>query len=115
MYLAIRALVKFDISYNGLCAAGAKTLAKALKDNQIMTELNISSNYLGRTEASNYDGEFDMSGIIAISDAIPTMGALTSLDVSNNSLGKYYDSSKSKWISDMTGVKVLAAVIPKCK
>ena len=50
-------------------------MAEALKGNQIMTELSISDNHM------TYNG---MSGVIAISNAIPTMGALAKLDISNN-------------------------------
>ena len=77
------ALVKFDISENVLCAAGTKAVAEALKGNQIMTELNISSNYAGMKGT----GGADMSGVIAISDAIPTMGALEKLLMANNQMG----------------------------
>ena len=73
-------------------------LAEALKDNNVMQELNISSNDLGRD--SNYDS--DMSGISAISDAIPTMGALTSLNLASNYI-------------QAEGAKHIAAAIPKCE
>ena len=42
-------------------------------------------------------------------------GALTSLNISNNSLGGYEDPRTGRWKSDMTGIKALAAAIPKCK
>jgi Ran GTPase-activating protein (RanGAP) involved in mRNA processing and transport len=76
------ALVKFDISNNKLCAKGTKLVTEALKGNQIMTEISISGNYM-TYNGSSYG---DMSGVIAISTAIPTMGALTSLNLSRNSL-----------------------------
>ena len=93
-----------------LCAAGGKALAEALSGNKVMTELDISSNYLGE---ATWGGAADMSGVIAICNAIPTMRALTNLNMSNNALGGYY--SKGKWISDITGIKALAAAIPTCK
>jgi Ran GTPase-activating protein (RanGAP) involved in mRNA processing and transport len=77
------ALVKFDIGNNGLFANGGKALAEALKGNNVMQELNIASNVLART--SSYHS--DMSGVIAISDAIPTMGALVSANLLNNNIG----------------------------
>ena len=79
---AVRALVKFDISSNGLKAEGGKALADSLKANNIMKELNISSNDLAYNSSYNSD----LSGVIAISDAIPTMGALTSLNLASNML-----------------------------
>ena len=173
------ALVKFDISANTVCAEGGRLLAAALKDNQIMTELNIANNNLGK-DSGAWNATTDMSGVIAISGAIPTMGAisnmnilsnnigaeqanelikimeskdnlktlcgfsrdetdldlsgkglsagcavlvanevknngaLTSLNMSDNQLGGYEDAD-GYWISDMTGIKALAAAIPKCK
>ena len=80
---ANRALVKVDISNNDIRAEGCKPLADALKNNQVMTELNISNNKLGWN--TNYNA--DMSGIIAIGDILPTMGALSILNVKGNTLG----------------------------
>jgi hypothetical protein len=76
------AMTKFDISSNSLRAEGTKLLAAALKGNQIMTELNIGGNYLG----INSYGEADTSGVIAIANIIPDMGAMTSLNLSANGL-----------------------------
>jgi hypothetical protein len=75
-------LEKLDIRDNSLCAEGGAILAEALADNKVLTELNFSGNKLAEDE----DGETDMSGVIAISDAIPTMGALTRLDMSYNDI-----------------------------
>ena len=75
------ALAKIDISNNKLCAAGGKALAEALSGNEVMTELNIASNHLGSKKAY---GDADMSGVSAISDAIPTMGALVKLTMGAN-------------------------------
>ncbi len=80
------ALVKFDISANALCAEGGRLLSAALKDNQIMTELNIAKNNLGK-HSNAWNAKDDMSGVIAISNAIPTMGALTSLNLANDRFG----------------------------
>jgi hypothetical protein len=54
-----------------------------------------------------------IAGIIALASAIKNMGAMTSLNISDNRLGGYYDSGK--WVSDMSGVQALAAAIPECK
>jgi hypothetical protein len=76
------ALTSLDISKNGLGAEGTKQLAKALENNQIMTALSISSN--GMT----WDGEKhgDVSGVAALADVIPGMGALSKLDINNNNI-----------------------------
>jgi Ran GTPase-activating protein (RanGAP) involved in mRNA processing and transport len=76
------AMTKLDISSNALWAEGGKALAAGLKGNQMITELNISSIRLGQ----NSDYSDDTSGANAIADAIPDMGAMTSLDVSENDL-----------------------------
>ena len=107
--------MKFDISKNRLFAAGGKALAGALKGNNVMQELNISSNYLGCD--SNYD--IDMSGVGAISDAIPTMGALESITFGDEQAvtmktimteadfgGKQLGAS---------GAIIVAAFLPKCQ
>jgi Leucine-rich repeat (LRR) protein len=77
-------LTKFDISSNEIRAEGGKALAAGLKGNQVITELNISSNSL----SCNFNGYRDTSGVIAITDAITDMRALSHLDVSNNELGQ---------------------------
>jgi hypothetical protein len=64
---------------------GTKLLAEALKDNQIITELNISSNSI-TTDSNGYVGK-DMSGVIALANAIPDMGAMTVLNLASNALG----------------------------
>jgi hypothetical protein len=63
----------------------------------VITELNISSNYLGCD--SNLDA--DTSGITAIANAIPDMRALTSLNLAVNGLG-------------VEGAKIIAAILPGC-
>ena len=76
------AMTKFDISSNSLRAEGTKLLAAALKGNQIVTELNISSNQM--TFNGTTWGE--MSGVIALADAIPDMRATTELNLTKNFL-----------------------------
>jgi hypothetical protein len=88
---------------NGLCAEGGKALAAGLKGNQVITELNVSNNDLGRN--SSYIA--DTSGITAIADAIPDMGALTSLDLSSNDIGSYWDSAKGKRVGTPEGTFVV--------
>ena len=74
------AILVLSVRSNNLRADGGKVLAEGLKGNTVITELDISSNALGVD--SFY--EPDMSGIIALVNAIPYMGALTSLDLSSN-------------------------------
>jgi Ran GTPase-activating protein (RanGAP) involved in mRNA processing and transport len=84
-----RALSKFDISKNNLRAEGGKALAVGLKGNQLVTELNISSNNLGFNSDADSSGlHFDSgsSGVATIADAISNMRALTKFDISDNIL-----------------------------
>jgi Ran GTPase-activating protein (RanGAP) involved in mRNA processing and transport len=71
----MRAMTKFDISSNKIYAEGGKALAEGLKGNQVIKELNFSGNDLGY----NSNNVTDTSGIIAIADVIPGMGALVKL------------------------------------
>ena len=90
----MEALTSLNILNNNLLADGGKALAEALKGNNVIQELNISSNNLG------YDS--DMSAVIAMSDAIPTMGALASLNLASNRIGA-------------EGAQHIAAALPQCK
>jgi Leucine-rich repeat (LRR) protein len=72
-----RTMTSLDVSNNRLYAKGTKLLAEALKGNQIMTDLNLSSN--GMTAGG-------MSGVVALADAIPDMGALSILNMSKNGM-----------------------------
>jgi Ran GTPase-activating protein (RanGAP) involved in mRNA processing and transport len=78
------ALTKFDISNNAMGSEGGKALAAGLKGNHVITELSIA-----RTElASNHAGGCDMSGVIAVADAIIDMEALLVLNLANNDIGQ---------------------------
>ena len=76
------ALLVLSLKGNNLFAAGCKALAEGLKGNQVITELNIASNSLGWNGVGA-----DMSGVIALADIIPDMGALAKLDMSTNVIG----------------------------
>jgi hypothetical protein len=76
-------MAKFDISSNDIWAEGGKALAEGLKGNQVIKELNFSGNLLGY----NSNSDTDTSGIIAIADVIPGMGALSSVNLLKNDIG----------------------------
>ena len=100
-----------DLSCLGIDADCAITLADELPAKGALTSLNISMNSIGQLvppdgwRAKDGDGQAPWihtdgreltrgmpegskpEGVIAISNAIPTMGALTSLNISNNDLG----------------------------
>ena len=83
----MRAMTKFDITSNDLCTEGTELLAAALKGNQIMTELNISSNNMTYGRRTCGIGTWgDMSGVIALANVISDMRALTKIDLSRNNI-----------------------------
>jgi hypothetical protein len=95
----MRALLSLDVSSNPLRVEGTKLLAKVLESNQTMTSLNISSNSM------TYDGKKDgnMSGVAALADVIPGMGALTSLNLAGNLIGGYWDASRQEMLAILEG------------
>jgi hypothetical protein len=105
------ALSVLSLKSNRLRADGGKALTEGLKGNTVITELDISSNDLG--EDSNYDQ--DMSGVIALADVIPGMGALSQFIFSGvtmeTSMSVVDFSRKGLGIS---GAIILSAFLPKC-
>jgi Ran GTPase-activating protein (RanGAP) involved in mRNA processing and transport len=84
------AMTKFDISSSDIRAEGGKALAAGLKGNQVITELNIANSNLTRGVRLDRNVDIfgtDMSGVVALADVIPDMGALIKLDISSNSIG----------------------------
>jgi hypothetical protein len=73
------ALSALSLKSNNLRADGCKALAEGLKGNQVITELNIADNNLA-------DCGYDMSGVVALADVIPGMGAMTKFDISSNDI-----------------------------
>ena len=70
-------LMSLDISNNAIGAEGFRVLAGAFKNNQTITDLNMSTN-----------SAIDLTGLHALADTIQTMRALTRLDISNNKLAR---------------------------
>ena len=77
------AISVLSLESNNLTAAGGKALADGLKGNNVITELNIAGNYLGKNARTGRD---DMSGFIVLADVIPDMGALAKIDISRNKI-----------------------------
>jgi hypothetical protein len=107
---------ELDVSGKDLQAAGAALLGGVISNNGALTSLDISSNNLvgekgtGRyktvgaefSDESDEEEEImepDFSGIIAIANAIPDMRALTTLNLSSNSL-------------EAEGAKIIAEALP---
>ena len=87
-----------------------KALGDAIGANTVLKELDLSS------AQAKYDSEkCDTAFVKGFSAGLGTNGALTSLNISINDLGGYWNSSGTEWISDMSGFEALAAAIPECK
>ena len=68
-----------SLNSNSLGPGGGKALAEGLRGNSVIEELNLADNKL-----TDYGD--DMSGVVAIADAIPDMRAMTSLNLASNNL-----------------------------
>jgi hypothetical protein len=80
-----RALLVLDISANDIGAPGLKTISKALEGNATMTSLNVAKN--AATNPVDTSGRIDdISGVVALANAIPYMGAMASLHVGFNGI-----------------------------
>ena len=66
------------------------------------------------TEANLSGLGMDADDAVVLADELPAKGALTDLNISSDGLAGYGDSD-GRWISDMSGIKALAAAIPECK
>jgi hypothetical protein len=108
------ALLVLSLKSNSLRAGGGKALAESLKGNQVITELNIAGNDLG---LDGRDGGADTSGVVALADVIPDMGAISTLTFGDkqaitmttkmteaNFSGKLYSYE----------AQIVAAFLPKC-
>jgi Leucine-rich repeat (LRR) protein len=83
--LYCRALVKFDISGNGIDAEGIELLAGGLKDNHLLTELNVAQNLITFSRILG-GSSAEMFGILALLDTVKTMPALSRLNLSKNKI-----------------------------
>ena len=103
------ALEKLLMAKNNLCNKKAgKALATMLAGNTTLKELDVSDNQgLGAYDGPGFAQE--------LANGVKNNGAMTSLNISSNNLGRYFNGNKNQWISDITGVQALAAALPECK
>ena len=93
-------------------ADAGKAFSDALAHNTVLQELDLSKQAWGTSES--LDAAFTKEFAVGLS----TNGALTSMDISANSLGGYDEEDEfgnEEWISEMSGIKALAVAIPECK
>jgi hypothetical protein len=107
------ALLVLSLESNYLMASGGEALAKGLKGNHVITELNIASNYLNEDEEEGQD----MSGIIALCGVIKDMGAISTVTVNTFPLPIQEIKSKTELDFSNKGLKVedviiIAALLP---
>jgi hypothetical protein len=102
-----------SLKSNNLRARGGKALVEGLKGNQVITELNIASNDLGL----DYVGGTDTCGVIALADAIPDMGAISTVII--NTFPLPIQDIKCKAELDFSGKElkvedaiIIAALVP---
>ena len=101
-----------NILKNYIGVEQANILVGILKEHP--TLMSLCGNKGNETEL-NMSGKMDgAEDAIMLAPEIVANGALVSLDMSSNHLAGYWDSSGT-WISDMTGIKALAAAIPECR
>jgi hypothetical protein len=106
-----------DISNNAMYAEGAKAIASALT-NAVLTELNISHNYMAYNTARN----MDMSGVLILADAIKKMSTLSKFTFSGDDNSKLATIEASMTDArfegkslGVSGGMMLAAFLPKCR
>jgi Ran GTPase-activating protein (RanGAP) involved in mRNA processing and transport len=92
------AITSLDVNNNNLGKEGTKLLAEALKGNQIMTELDLSSNSM--TSGG-------MSGLVALADAIRNMEALSKLNLATNVINEDGAKLLAPAISNMMALNSL--------
>ena len=117
-----------------------EAFAHGLSANGALASVNILANDIGGEQAnalieilkskdtlktlcgfSGNETELDLSGKrlsagcgVLVANEVRDNGALTSLNISDNKIVRM-QYGNGKWISDMSGVKALAAAIPQCK
>jgi hypothetical protein len=113
------ALLVFDISANSIGAPGLKIISEALEGNATMTNLNVANN--AATNPMDRSGRTDdISGVVALTNnAIKDMGALTSLDLSNNNIGQLvmsdgwqFDEDADEYWKEVDGEEIVETQIP---
>ena len=108
-----------NILDNAIGNEQAQNLATVLKEHPALKSL--CGNKGDETELDMSGKDMGAAGAIMLAPEMSTNGALTSLNISANSLGGYFEEDeygndgKGEWVSDMTGIKALAAAIPECK
>jgi hypothetical protein len=106
-----------SLKSNNLRADGGKVLAEGLKGNQVITELNIADNNL-----ANVGYLYDMSGVMALADVIPDIGALSKFTFSGDfSFSTLVTMETTMTVSNFggkllgaSGAIMLSAFFPKC-
>ena len=102
-----------NILANDIGTEQAKSLIEVMNSNGSLKTLCAFSGNETELDLGN-KGLSPGCGVL-VANEVKNNGAMTSLNISSNDLGRYWDFSKREYISDMTGIKALAAAIPECK
>ena len=95
-----RALLSLDISSNSLVEASPKiSVANSYKAGDLVEYNGLQCPV--QAAGSNWYRVYMLHGVVALADAIPDNGAMTSLNLASNHLG-------------IKGAKIIAACLPKC-
>jgi hypothetical protein len=86
------------------CLSVTLTLAFVLNASQ----LDLSSNELCGLDLYDGQGTYTAEGITAIADALRVNGGLTSLNLSSNDIGGYWDDIREENVSTPEGPKAIA-------
>ena len=115
IHLAIRAMMTVNVMGNKIGKEQLFKLQEIMKAHPTLVSLcGIAHD---ATEANLSGLGMDAEDAVILADELPTKGALMNLNISSNHLAVDISSwaDERNWISDMTGIKALAAALPECK
>ena len=108
-------MVSVNILYNDIGVEQAKVLASILKEHSTLKSLCGNKGDETELDMAGSVGKWmGADGAIMLAPETFANEAMTSLNMSNNSLGGS-TNEYSTFTPDMAGIKALAAVIPECK
>jgi hypothetical protein len=104
---------------NNLRSPGAEALVDAIRDNIVLTDLNLASNHLA-WHGTDGKGD-DMSGVTALASAIKDNGAILKFTFSGDDDSKSVTMETTMAVVDfsgkglgVSGTIMLSAFLPKC-
>ena len=96
-------LTKISLAENGLGEEGTKAICEALEQNKTLKELDIRGSIYG--ENGNIGGT---AGVKHVAKMLAVNGVLTSLNLSSNQIGGYWDDDQKTCVFTPVGPKAIA-------